>query len=177
MAGALELGDRLKCAVGIDDCQESAGRRNFEVDMSLSRCLADLEQSNFGPVRTWLAVKHSMQHDEGSQSLKLVEMAVSQADHEDCPQARVSHETVAGLVMVRMFSWHAKTEAKLLDLMINVSLDALMNWAAVEKHHFRSSRCLGGQSNWRWVEEISSTRLLAPWLTTEFDGSLGRERG
>ena len=121
MVGALELGDRLKCAVGVDYCQELEGRRNFEVDMSLSRCLADLEQSNFVPVRKWLVVKHSMQHDEGSRSLKLAAMVVSQADHEDCPQARFSHETVTGLVMVTMFSWHARTEAKVLDLVINVS--------------------------------------------------------
>jgi hypothetical protein len=98
------LEDRLKCAVGVDYCQELEGRRNFEMDMPLSRCLADLEQSNFVPARKWLAVKHSMRYDEGSRSLKVVAMVVSQADHEDCPPARVSHETVTGLVMVRMFS-------------------------------------------------------------------------
>lgn len=67
-----------------------------------------------------LEVMRSEQHDEGSQNLTGVVMAVWQAaDHEDFPPARVSHETVTELVKAMKYSGYAQTEVMVRGLVIN----------------------------------------------------------
>jgi hypothetical protein len=59
-------------------------------------------------------------------------MAASQAGHEDCPSAELSHETETGLAMVTKFFWHARTEVTLRGLTIIISQDTAVRWAMAE---------------------------------------------
>jgi hypothetical protein len=72
------------------------------------------------------------QRGEGSRNLKAAAMAVSQ--EEDCEgslHARVFPESVTGLAMAVMFFWHAQTEARVRELVFNISQDAVEQWWVV----------------------------------------------